>query len=747
MANLGKIARRTFLVGSVAVAGGVAFGYYAVKKPHPNPLRASLGEGEATFNPWVKVSKEGVTLITPHTDIGQGVYSSQAALLAEELDLEFGQFEISPGEPAPAYYNTALAAEGVPYRSDDNSFQAEFMRGTMGALFKVLGVQMTGGSSSVPDSFNKLRLAGAVARETLKKAAEKQTGVAIDQLTTKNGAVVLPDGSTIPYGDLAETAAGIKPVKDVELRPPSEWRLIGKEMPRLDIVAKSTGTAVYGIDLEFDGMLHATVKLNPRRGAVNGYDASSAEAMRGVKKVVPVTGGVAVVADNTWRAFKAMEAIDFDWGAAPYPADQEEHWASLSASMSEEFIDKVWRDDGDVESAIETADNPFEAEYRAPYLSHAPLEPLAAVIKVEEDRVDIWTCSQIPIMLENNVAAITGVDVKNVHLHQQIAGGSFGHRLEDENAKLAAEIGKEFKGQYIKLTYQREEDFAQDFPRQLSIARARGAVADGKIEAIDLEIVSASAFGSQMTRQAPDAPPGPDVQIPAGAWNQPFSIPNFKMTAYRAPFTAPISSWRSVGASSAGFFVCSAIDELIREAGADPMEELLRLVDNDIARKVLEAVGEMSNWGEDLGANQGRGLAFVTSFGVPTAEVVDVTNTEQGIKIDRVFVAAEVGAVVDPVNFENNVQGGVVWGLGHAINCEITYKDGKAEQSNYHDFEGMRLYQCPEIIVRGLENNQAVRGVGEPPVPPAAPALANAIFDATGQRLREMPFNKHIRFV
>jgi isoquinoline 1-oxidoreductase beta subunit len=219
------------------------------------------------------------------------------------------------------------------------------------------------------------------------------------------------------------------------------------------------------------------------------------------------------------------------------------------------------------------------------------------------------------------------------------------------------------------------------------------------------------------------------------------------MQAYRAPELAPTSSWRSVGAPAAGFFFDSLLDELIHEAGADPMEERIRLMNHDLSRKVLETAAEMSSWGSDLSPNRGRGVAFVESFGVPVAEVVEVTNTDVGIKIDKVYVACDVGTVIDPVNFENLVQGGVVFGLGHAINSEITYSDGKAEQSNYHQHEAMRMYQCPEIIVKGLENGHKIRGIGEPPVPPAAPALANAIFAATGQRLREMPFNKFIDFV
>ncbi len=311
--------------------------------------------------------------------------------------------------------------------------------------------------------------------------------------------------------------------------------------------------------------------------------------------------------------------------------------------------------------------------------------------------------------------------------------------------KQATEIAIKLKGTPVKLTYSREEDFTHDFPRQIGMGRASGTVINGKVETLDLSIATVSASLSQLSRLGQSLP-GPDKQIVAGAWDLPYAIPNFRVRGYKVPELAPTSSWRSVGAVTGGFFADCAVDEFIHQAGADPLEERLRLCNDDVARKVLEAVGEMSNWGSDLGANRGRGIAFVHSFGVPVAEVVEVTNTEDGIKIDKVFVAADVGKVIDPINFDNQVKGGVVWGLGHAMNCEVTYSDGMAEQNNFDEFQGMRMSQCPVIKVRGLENAAKVHGIGEPPVPPAAPALANAIFAATGKRLREMPFNKEIDF-
>lgn len=740
------ITRRSFLIGSAAIAGGVVFGAWQVRKPHGNPLRATLKPGAASLTPWIRIDRGAITLITPQTDLGQGAYSVQALMLAEELDLDFGQFRIEPGTPAPAYYNRALAAEQVPFLNSDTSLGAEAMRGVMGGMFKLMGVMVTGGSSTVPDGYDKLREAGAVARETLKLAASKKTGIPVAQLTTARGAVQLPDGKALPYTELAALAAALEPVTQVTLRAPSYWRLIGKPVQRLDVVAKSTGTLTYGIDLAIDGMVHAAVKINPRQGGkLKSYDATAAKTMRGVQRIVPVTNGVAVVADNTWRAFQAAKALRCDWGPAPYPAEMAEHWSAVAASFTDRQLDKQWRNDGNTERALSQG-HAIEAEYKAPYVAHQPLEPLNAIVRIGPDGADVWVAHQMPRFAQQKVADIAGCKPEQVRLHQQYAGGSFGHRLEFENVTLCAEIARQMPGVPVKLTYSREEDFAHDFPRQIGMARGKGIVRDGKVDTFDLQVATVSSSASQASRLGQPQPPAADLQIAAGAWNQPFAIPNFRMRAYKVPELAPTSSWRSVGASSQGFFASAFLDELIHAAGADPLRERLRLCNDEVARKVLEAVGEMSNWGTPLGPDRGRGLAFVESFGVPVAEVVEVTNTDKGIRIDKVYVALDVGKVIDPVNFDNQVKGGVVWGLGHAMNSEITYADGMAQQTNFPSHPGMRLDQCPEIIVRGLENSPQVRGAGEPPVPPAAPALAAAIFAATGKRLREMPFNQFVAF-
>ena len=745
MSRVGTIARRTFLVGSAAVAGGVAFGIYAYKRTPTNPLLKDLGDGQAALTPYVRVDQSGVMIITPRADVGQGAYSVQAALVAEELDLAWEDIKVDPGPPSATYYNGKVLAEGLPFASTDNGFLARGARIAADVAAKFLAVQVTGGSSTVADAYEKMRIAGAVAREVLLLAAATQTGVAKADLRTWNGAVVTPDGRSFSYASLAPAAAKIDLPSTVALKPETEWRYLGKTMPRIDMVAKCTGTATFGIDLRMPGMVYATVRTNPRLGGgMKDYDASAAVTAKGVLKIVPITGGVGVIADNTWRAFRAANLIKFDWGPAPYPPTTAAMFETVAASFTPGRQDSRLKNEGDVDTAL-AGTNVVEAEYQVPYLAHAPLEPMNVVVWLKDGQLDIWTGTQIPLFLITAAASMTGVRAENIHLHVQMCGGSFGRRLEDDYVRQAIELARAFPGPPIKMTWSREEDMTHDYPRPLAMARMRGAVKDGQVDAYDLSIASPSVTASQFGRQNLSIP-GPDVAIVAGAWDQPFKIPNYRVTGYRVPELVPVSSWRSVGASGNGFFHDCFLDELIHAAGTDPLRERLRLCWHEPSRKVLEAVGEMSNWGSDPGNNRGRGIAFTLSFRVPAAEVVEVTNTPHGIRIDKVFVAIEVGKVLDPENFENQVQGGVIWGLGHAMNAELTYADGIAQETNYHAFEGMRIYQVPVIEVRALTNTNEVRGIGEPSVPPAAPALANAIFAATGKRIRKLPLNRHIDF-
>jgi len=735
MSTVTKIARRTFLIGSSAIAGGVAFGAWRVQTPFANPLMDDLADGEAAITPFIKIDQDGVMLITPRADKGQGAYSIQTYLLAEELDVDPLNVRTWVGKPSKAYVNFVLGDELMP--------------GMGKVIGKLMPMQMTGGSSTVPDMYVRMRHAGAVARETLKKAAAKDHGVEMTDLKTENGHVILPDGKKVSYASLAASAAKIKPVQDVELRKPSQWRYLGKETLRTDIVAKSTGTQAYGIDMEMDGMVYATVRANPGiAGSVESFDASAAENMRGVKQILPISNGVAVIADNTWRAIQAANAIDIKWGKGPYPASSPEMWDVLVETIENSAPNIAQKDDGNVETSLSDGDV-LEAEYRVPYLSHSPLEPMNAVVKVTDSQVDIWTGTQIPDFIQKHTSKLTGHSVKNIHVHVLPMGGSFGRRLEDTYVLQTVEIADAMRGTPVKMTWSREEDFAHDYVRPMALARGRGVVKDGKVEAFDLDIACQSIMGSQMVRLMGMKMPGPDMTITTGADDQPYNVPNYRVRGYASPEMVPISSWRSVGASHCGFHHESFMDELIHKAGADPIEERKRLLaDDPLSVKVMEKVAEMAGWnGAKSGPNRGRGVAFTQSFGVRTAVIVEVVKTPDGIKITNVWGAGEVGKVLDPVNFEAQFSGGIVFGLGHAMNCEMTYEDYKPVQTNYHDYQAMRLYQTPMIEVVGLENGDRVLGIGEPGVPPAAPALANAIFAATGKRIRELPFYNHIDFV
>lgn len=742
--KLGTITRRTLLVGSAAVAGGVVFGIWRYRTPYDNPLLDDLGPGEVALTPYVRIDDKGVTIIVPRAEMGQGVHTTLAALVAEELDVELGAVRVDHGPASRAYHNRVLLEEAVGMAATDTSAHAERMRKLTHIPAKFLGMQATGGSTSTVDAFERMRKAGAGAREVLVAAAAAELGVDPSGLTTDNGAVVAPDGQRLSYASLAERAATIRPPADPALRPRSEWRLLGKSLPRVDMVSKCTGTAEFSIDVRLPDMLYATIRRNPRLGAgIRGYDASRAEAMEGVVRVVPLDDGVAVVATNTWYALRAAKAIDFDWEQADYPPEIDGHFAAVSAAFDEK-PDSVFRDEGDVEKAlIEGAD--LEGEYRVPYLAHATMEPLNAVAWLKDGELDIWAGNQMPTQAVKEGAAIAALDDGQVRLHTTYMGGGFGRRAEMDFIKTAIHVAVAMEGVPVKTTWSREEDTTHDNYRPLAMARYRASIRNGRPEALELKLSSPSVFESQFGRiNMPTM--GPDLSIVQSAWDQPYTIPHHRVAGHRPPVMMPVSSWRSVGASQNGFFHESIVDEMAVVAGRDPFEFRFDMLNDEVSRGVLEAAADMANWGESLPAGQGKGIAFVLSFGVPVAEVVEVVDTPGGLRVLKVWAVVDVGTALDPRNIEAQVQSGVNFGLSAAMFNEITVADGKVEQRNFYNYPLMQLGQSPEIEVRVMENGHKIRGIGEPGTPPAAPALANAIFAATGTRLREMPFSKSVRF-
>ena len=746
MGKLKTIARRSFLVGSAAIVGGVAFGYWKFKTPYDNPLQADSEDGTAVLTPYVKIDKGGVTIITPRAEMGQGVHTTLAAMVAEELDVDFSKIAVEHGPASYAYYNEAMLSEGAPFAPTDDGFLAQTARSAMAIPAKFLALQITGGSSSTPDAYVKMRKAGAAARLALIEAASNRLGVPKEALKTDTGTVIGPDGTRLSYENLAQDAAGLEPPSDPPLQPQSAWRYLGKSLPRVDMVAKCTGTAEFASDIRLPDMLYATVKMNPRLGGVmKGFDDSAASGLPGFVKTVELAGGLGVIADNTWRAFKAAEAITCDWADADYPQTHQEMMEQVAQSFTEESLDSRHRDIGDVEATLE--ENPVvEAEYRVPILAHATMEPMSAVAWLREGKLDVWAGTQAPTVARDVAAAASGLDPEAIAIHTTYLGGGFGRRAETDFIEQVVELAKETDGRPVKLMWSREEDMCHDTYRPPAVARFRGAVEDGLPIAFDCGIASPSVMASQFARM--DMPAmGPDKLIVDGAVFQPYDIPHYRVTGYRAPAGLPLGYWRSVGASFNGFFHESFMDELAHEAGVDPLEMRLKLINHEPSRKVLEAVGEMSDWGAPLAEGRGRGVAFTLSFGVPTAEVVEIAMTDRGIKLEKAWISGDVGTALDPRNLEAQLSGGMIFGLTAAIQGEITLQNGEVQETNFHDYDGMRLYQTPQIEVRILENGPHIRGIGEPGTPPAPAALANAVFSLTGERYRELPLNKHVDFV
>lgn len=743
MGRIRKYTRRAFLISSAVVAGGVAFGVYQAKKTLENPLKPA--EGAYTLNPFLIIDQEGVTVIAPRSEMGQGVHSTLAALVAEELDVAWADVRVIHGPGAQAYYNGAAISGHAEYEDGKRTAWQEFTHDVMDVLPKIMSLQVTGGSTSSIDAYEKMRMAGATARETLKMAAAAQFGAG--EYSTKDSHVIGPDGTKHRYIDLAQAASKINPPKGVALRPSSDWKYLGKDMPRLDILAKSTGTAEYGADIWLEGMRFATVRINPRLGAgMVSFDAAEAKKMAGVEKIIDLGNGIAVVASNTWLAIQAADAVEIEWEAAPYPDNTDAQFAVIEAALSDDPNSQI-RDDGDV-SVMPKGATEISARYRVPFLAHATMEPMNATALFTGDALEIWNGNQAPLLVQEKVAEAVGLDMVQVTLHTPFLGGGFGRRVEVDAAVLAAKVAAEMPNIPVKVMWSREEDMRHDFYRPAAVAQMRGGVKDGKAVLMDGKIAAPSITGQTMTRMAGFAPPGPDVVHMEGASNQPYAIPNYRMTGHLADLDVPIGFWRSVGNSHNGFFHESFIDEMAHAADADPLQFRIDLIAPDSApsANLLEAVRGMSGWTGKTPEGVGRGVAFTWSFGTPVAEVIEVMQTGDGIKITKAWIACDVGIALDPQNIRAQMESGLIYGLSAAVHGEISFEDGEVVQENFPDYDAIRMASAPEINVQVFENNVHMGGAGEPGTPPSMPALANALFDLTGTRARELPLSKTFDF-
>lgn len=748
MANWGKIARRSFLIGSAAVAGGVAFGIWQYRRELPNPLRP--GEGEVTLNPWIIIDREGVTLIAARAEMGQGVYTTLPALVAEELDVAWDQIRVIHGPAAQAYYNAGLMSHALPSTDYNRTAWQDMMVEAMSVIPKMIGLQVTGGSTSTLDAFDKLRQAGATAREVLKQAAAARTGMAVADLETRDGRVIAPGGVALTYQELAEDAARIDPPRRVDLRPASDWKYLGRSMPRLDMHEKVTGTAQFAIDVRLPGMRFATVRMTPRLGGrMLSFDASLAQAMPGVERILDLGTGIAVVASNTWLAMQAADAVQIDWGPAPYPESSAAMLDVIRAAL-DDAPDSTLRDDGDVDTAADSpTDRVIEADYTVPWLAHATMEPMGATAHFTGDRLEIWAGSQAPGFAETAAAEALGLRREQVTCHVTYLGGGFGRRGETDFVVLAARVAQAMAGTPVQVTWSRDEDMRHDVYRPAAVARMRGVLRNGFAHALEGRVAAPSVTRQSMQRLTGSAPPGPDKGHVEGMFNQPYAIPNYRVSGHLADLAVPVGFWRSVGNSFNGFFMESFMDEMARAAGRDPLGFRLDLAEREDAASagVLRAVAEMSAWSAPRPEGTGKGVAMTHSFHTPVAVVVEVQDRGGDIALTRAWIACDVGTALDPAIIEAQMVGGLVYGLSAAMMEEISFAGGEVEQRNFPDYDALRISQMPQVEVRILASSGHIGGVGEPATPPAAPALANAIYDLRGERIRDLPLNRHVRFV
>ncbi|TYR34553.1 xanthine dehydrogenase family protein molybdopterin-binding subunit [Mesorhizobium microcysteis] len=757
MSRLGTFTRRAFLLGAATVAGGVAVGYWYYRQPYPNPLEDELAEGEVTFNPYVKVSSDDtITLIAPRAEMGQGISTTLAAFVAEELDVSLDRVTVEHGPPSYAYYNAAMLEEGGGFNFWDESFTAETVRGLMGVAGKMLGLQATGGSTATRDGFERMRQAGAAARIMLVDAAAARLGVAANELATENGTIVhRASNRSLTYGEVALDAAQIKPPSSVVLKERADWKLLGKSQPRVDMLDKVTGAPIFGIDVRQPDMLFATVRISPVFGvAPVRSDISAASAMPGVVKIVPIEtlygSGFGVIAENTWAAFKAAEAIDVEWGEPGYPKANDEIMATFTQAARSGDASAM-RDDGNVDVAFADApqERVIEAEYSVPYLAHAPMEPMNCTARLKDGVLDIWAPNQMPVLVRWFCSDLAGVPGGKTNVHTTSMGGAFGRRGELDYALYATLLAKETDGRPVQVTWTREEDTRRGPFRPASAGHFRARIGeDGLPVAVDMRIAAQNMMSSLMGRTFPSLPAGgSDPSITDGARNQPYTIPNYRVSEIQVPLAIPVTFWRSVGNSVNGFFHEGFMDEIAHAGQVDPVEMRRRLMaDFPAAIAVVDKVAEMSNWGETLPAGKAKGFAFTLSFGSWCGQVIQIAETPAGIKLEKMWIAVDVGMAIDPAIIEAQMTSGAIFGLSAAMGQQITFSEGVVEQSNFHDYDAMRIFQAPEFEVAIIENFHRMGGVGEVGTPPAAPALANAIFALTGKRIRQLPLSREVSF-
>jgi len=685
-----------------------------------SPLGSRIAQAAAATNPvlapnaFVRVAPDNtVTVIVKHLDMGQGVSTGLPAIVAEELDADWAQmrFEFAPAD-AKLYANHAF--------------------GTL---------QGTGGSTAVNNSWDELRKAGATARAMLVQAAAQQWKVPAGEITVKNGVVSHASGKTATFGALAEKAAGVAVPADVLLKDPKTFTLLGQDLPRLDNVSKTTGTATYALDVVQPGMVYAAVARAPRfGGVVKAVDDKLAKATKGVIAVVPISSGVAVVADSFWTASRARAALQIDWDESKAEkrstAQLFAEYRKLAETPGESATHK-----GDVAGALKIAAKTVTAEFEFPYLAHAPMEPLDAVAKVDANGAEIWAGCQFQTVDQMNVARVAGLSPEKVKINTLFAGGSFGRRANFASDFIveAAEIAKAMPGTPVKLIWTREDDIKGGRYRPMYFHSFKaGLDANGQVTAWQHRIV-----GQSILKGSPMAGQGPDSTSVEGAANLPYAVPNIDVDLHTTDVGVPVLWWRSVGSTHNAYATEVFFDMVAKTAGKDPLEARRALLkDKPRHLAAVNLAAEKAGWGTPLPQGHARGIAVAESFGSFVAEVAEVSRSGSGFKVERIVCAVDCGIAATPDVVRAQMEGGIGFGLGAIMKGAITLKDGVVEQSNFNSYDVLRMTEMPKVEVHIVPSTEHPTGVGEPGVPPVGPAVANAIFALTGKAPTRLPINQ-----
>jgi isoquinoline 1-oxidoreductase subunit beta len=713
--TLPAVSRRTLLTGGLATGFLLAFHL---------PLRAAVNEpvqpvdttdGKFAPNAFIRIDETGRTiLIMPQVEMGQGTYTSISAVLAEELDADWSKVEVQHAPPNDKLY-------GNP----------------------AFGLQATGNSNSIRAWWTPLRKAGATARAMLVQAAASQWGVEPASCSAAKGEVAhAASGRKLGYGAVALAAQGQTPPKDVAVKDPKDFVIIGQPLKRLDTPDKVNGKAVYGIDAILPGMKFATVAACPVFGGkVGKVDDSAAVKLPGVRKVVVLDDMVAVIGDHMWAAKKGLEALQIEWNEGPNATiTTKDIWQDLRKASEKDGA--VAKSDGDIVKALASGDK-FEAAYELPFLAHASMEPINATVHVKPDSCEIWTGTQIMTRVQSEAAKAAGLPIDKVIVNNHLLGGGFGRKLEPDMVIAAVKIAKQVDYP-VKVVWTREEDIQHDVYRPVYRDQITASLVDGKVAAWKYKVAGSSV----MARWFPPAfQKGVDIDAVDAAIDTPYDFANFHVEYVRAePLSVPTGFWRGVGPNNNVFAVECAMDELARKAGKDPIEfRRSMLTKNPRMLAVLNHVAEKSGWGQPLPPRVGRGVCVQPSFASFIATVVEAEIDDIGeITLRRIISVVDTGIAVNPDTVKAQIEGGLVFGLTAALYGEITIEKGRVQQSNFHDYRMMRINETPKIEVIVVKSGEAPGGIGEAGVNAGPPALRNAIYAATGIALRRLPIDRKL---